>query len=436
MKKAWVVAVDMGYGHQRAAYPLRDIAYERVITANSDKIVEPKEKRRWMRFQHSYEFMSRSTTIPIIGKFLLWILNGLERISPYYPFRDLSKPNLRSIYIHRLIRNNFGRSVVEYAKKKDIPFVSTFFVSADAAVHAGLKDVYCVVTDTDIGRMWVPEKPKEERIYYLTPTTHSTKRLMEYGVDKKDIFYTGFPLPEENLKTIKKDLGERLVKLDPKKEYISRFREVIEKEVKLRETKRPLTLTYAVGGAGAQKGIASVILKSLKNKILQHKIRINLIAGTRVEVNNYFLSLVKESGLEKELEKHVFVLCSLDKMNYFKEFNELLRTTDILWTKPSELSFYTALGLPIIISNPLGPHEEFNRDWLVKKNAGFVQEEPMFTNEWLFEWIDKGMLAEAAFNGYMKAPRYGTENIKKVIFAKDKSKVKLKGIDLAAFESG
>ena len=25
--KAWVVAVDMGYGHQRAAYPLKDIAY-------------------------------------------------------------------------------------------------------------------------------------------------------------------------------------------------------------------------------------------------------------------------------------------------------------------------------------------------------------------------------------------------------------------------
>ena len=33
-KKAWVVAVDMGYGHQRTAYPLRDVAFgSRVITA-------------------------------------------------------------------------------------------------------------------------------------------------------------------------------------------------------------------------------------------------------------------------------------------------------------------------------------------------------------------------------------------------------------------
>jgi hypothetical protein len=31
--QAWVITVDMGYGHQRAAYPLKDIAYERIITA-------------------------------------------------------------------------------------------------------------------------------------------------------------------------------------------------------------------------------------------------------------------------------------------------------------------------------------------------------------------------------------------------------------------
>ena len=35
MEKAWVVAVNMGYGHQRAAHPLRDLAYKgQVICAN------------------------------------------------------------------------------------------------------------------------------------------------------------------------------------------------------------------------------------------------------------------------------------------------------------------------------------------------------------------------------------------------------------------
>ena len=36
MDQAWVVAVDMGYGHQRAAYPFRDIAYEGIITGVTD----------------------------------------------------------------------------------------------------------------------------------------------------------------------------------------------------------------------------------------------------------------------------------------------------------------------------------------------------------------------------------------------------------------
>ena len=45
-------------------------------------------------------------------------------------------------------------------------------------------------------------------------------------------------------------------------------------------------------------------------------------------------------------------------------FNEILRTTDILWTAIGVV-FYVALGLPIIITEPLGSQEVFNRKWLV-----------------------------------------------------------------------
>jgi hypothetical protein len=49
---------------------------------------------------------------------------------------------------------------------------------------------------------------------------------------------------------------------------------------------------------------------------------------------------------------------------YFEKFNHTLRTTDILWTKPSELSFYSGLGLPILLAPSIGPHEKLNRQWL------------------------------------------------------------------------
>ena len=431
--KAWVISVDMGYGHQRAAYPLKDIAYERIITANSDKITTPKEKKRWLRFQSFYEGVSRVRSFPVIGGILWNVFYKFQSISPYYPFRDLSKPNFGSIYMHRLIKKDFFKSVAEYTKKKNIPFVSTFFAPALAAAHAKIKSVYCIVTDTDINRIWVPERPKEEKIYYLTPTEHSTKRLMAYGVPKENIFFTGFPLPKENLgsnlEILKKDLGERLPNLDPNKRHQSRYGLVIKKylgKYYKRKSNHPLTLTFVVGGAGAQKEITAAMLKSLREKIRKHKIRVNLIAGTRLEIGQYFKKIVDELNLKKELGKHVNILCALDKKDHFQKFNELLHTTDILWTKPSELSFYAALGLPIILSPALGAHETFNQEWLTRMGAGIPQGNPYYTDEWLFELLDKGSLAEAAWEGFTEAPRYGTYNIEKVIFSRSKRNLRFR----------
>jgi len=431
-KKAWVISVDMGYGHQRAAYPLKDIAYERIITANSDKIVTPREKRQWRKLQVYYEGLSRFSSRPIL-KYFWRIYDKFQSISPYYPFRDLSKPTIGSIFMHRLIRKNFVRSVVDYVKIKNIPIVSTFFAPALAAARAGTKEIYCVVTDTDINRIWAPEFPKKDRLYYLTPTEHSTKRLTEYGVPKENIFFTGFPLPKENtgknMEILKKDLGERLPNLDPKKIYTTRYKEVIRKWLgKDHKTKsdHPLTVTFVVGGAGAQKEIGGEILKALKERIRKRELRLNLIAGTHIEVYNYFKKLISELDLESEYEKYVYVLCELDKKSHFEKFNELLHKTDILWTKPSELCFYTALGLPVIMSPPIGSHEKFNEQWLIQMGTGFPQEDPKYVNEWLFEWLDNGMLAEGAWEGFTEAPKYGTYNIEEIIFSKNKREVKLK----------
>ena len=86
MNKAWVVSVDMGYGHQRAAYPLQDIAYERIITANSAKLTTRKEKRKWRRFRGFYEGVSRIRGLPIIGEPLWNLYDKFQSISP--PFAE------------------------------------------------------------------------------------------------------------------------------------------------------------------------------------------------------------------------------------------------------------------------------------------------------------------------------------------------------------
>jgi hypothetical protein len=425
-RRAWVVTVDMGYGHQRAAYPLRDIAHERVITANSDKVVEPAERQRWRRFQFWYELLSRLSGIPWIGGFLWRAYDRFQRISPIYPFRDLSKPTFGSLFLHRMIRHNFARSLPEYARGRDIPFVTTFFVPALAADHAGLKNIFCIVTDADINRIWVAERPRGSGIVYLTPTEQSRRRLFQYGVPADNLFLTGFPLPQENVDAAREDLAGRLGRLDPRGVFYRRFRETVEREVgPPRESKDPVEVTYAVGGAGAQKDVAERILGSLKPLILDGRFCLNLVAGTRFEVRNYFMDLLRVFELEGQLDRGIRILFCLDKPGYFERFNALLRRTDLLWTKPGELVFYAALGIPILMTDPLGSHESFNRDWILKMGAGFMQDDPAHAAEWLWEWRETGMLAEAAFHGFLKAPRHGTENVKRVIFAEDRDRVQL-----------
>ncbi|MEM4397474.1 MAG: hypothetical protein QW757_02505, partial [Candidatus Woesearchaeota archaeon] len=158
--QAWLISVDMGYGHQRAAYPLREIAYERIITANNDKLISPEERKIWEKSRNFYEFISRAKTFPIIGNFLFSLFDKFQEISPFFPFRDLSKPNFYTILIKKqVLKKGLCKSLIEYIKKKDLPLVSTYPVPAIAANYLGLKNIYCVVTDTDINRAWVVDNP-------------------------------------------------------------------------------------------------------------------------------------------------------------------------------------------------------------------------------------------------------------------------------------
>ena len=58
--RAWVATADMGLGHQRAAYPLRDIAEGGLITLGKAENTSNSENRLWQRMRRGYEFSSRA----------------------------------------------------------------------------------------------------------------------------------------------------------------------------------------------------------------------------------------------------------------------------------------------------------------------------------------------------------------------------------------
>lgn len=426
MEQAWVVGVDMGYGHQRAAYPFRDIAYEGIITANTGAMVDPAERRRWKALQSLYEGVSRVNKVPLIGPWLWRTYDRFQAISPHYPFRDLSKPTFGSMRLDRLMRQGFGRSVVNYTRnREDLPLLTTFFAIALAADYQGRKNVFCVVTDTDVNRIWAAREPAKSRIHYLAPTPLNRQRLMQYGVPAERIYLTGFPLPQENVAAAGDDLRRRLAVLDARSAFRHGYGRMIDAELGPPPATgaAPMSITYAVGGAGAQAEVARDILQSLSGALRDGRMRLNLVAGVRAEVEQYFRRIIGEFGLEAELGRSINLLLAPTKDEYFAKFNRLLHETDVLWTKPSELCFYPALGIPLIMSPPLGAHEERNLETVLRLGAGQQQQDPRAAVEWLTDWANNGLLALNAFQGYFHMPRLGTENIKRLLFAPDRSHV-------------
>ncbi|MFA4871995.1 MAG: hypothetical protein WC610_02980 [Patescibacteria group bacterium] len=426
-KKAWVITVDMGYGHQRASYPLRFLAKGKVISANNYPGIPESDKGFWVNGRSFYEFISRFKKVPIIGERAFDLFDRLQAIPAFYPKRDLSKPNLQLKEVYKLLENNnWGRHLMIKLAKENLPLVTTFFITAMMAEYYNYPgEIYCVICDADISRTWAPLNPHCSRINYLAPCKRVVERLKLYGVRPNKIFLTGFPLPAENvgenLNILKQDLGKRLINLDPDKIYISQYRKTLlsflGRDLKMTPT-RPLTITFVVGGAGAQRELGATIIGGLKKEILAGKVRINLVAGIHLEINKYFKEAIRVHRLSKKLNQGIEIIFSPNKMDYFKKFNQALRTTDILWTKPSELSFYCGLGLPIIMAPPIGSQEIFNQRWLQSIGAGINQDDPRYANEWLSDWLKSGWLAEAAMQGYMEAPKYGTYNIEKVVFEK------------------
>jgi len=419
-KKAWVIAVDMGYGHQRTAYPLRKFAYGgKVINANHYKGIPQKDKKIWDTMRTSYEFISRFRRIPVIGDKLFSLMDKFQKIIGYYPKRDLSKSNLSGKIIFRNIKKGWGKDLIERLKHHPLPLVTTFFTPAFMAEELNYpNDIYCIICDADLNRAWVAPDPKKSRIKYFAPCTWARDRLKLYGVKPENIFLTVYPLPQENiggemLTTLKKDLSYRLLNLDPKGRYRAMYKPLLSGYLGELPSlpSHPLTIMFSVGGAGAQKEIGVQIAHSLKEKIRQKKVRLIISIGVRKELKEYFEDHIK--GLQLDGWVHILSGETIDQ--YFRIFNESLRTTDILWTKPSELSFYSGLGIPIIIAPTLGSQEDFNKRWLLHIGSAVEQNNPKYSNEWLFDMLNSGDFAEMAMQGFVEMKTTGTYNIEKII---------------------
>jgi hypothetical protein len=419
--KAWVATADMGLGHQRAAYPLRDIAEGGLMTlGRAGQNISTSEQKTWERLRKSYEFLSRTKSWPLIGNFVFGLLDRLQNIPPFYPIRDMSSSTFTVRWLKGLIDKGMCSGLLKKMREKPLPLVTTFYAPAIAADMAGYGRIYSIICDAEINRAWVAENPRASKIVYLVPCGRAVRRLNQYGVPNERIWLTGFPIPLEllgnrDLSVLKWDLGQRLRYLDPTGERfwplhglnVQHFLGAANCKA---ANKRVLTITFGVGGAGAQVDIAHAIAHSLRDKIAKGEVNYNILAGIRPDVKNFLETIRKDLALPQ-----ITIVAGSTLEEYFRGFTECMRTTDILWTKPSELSFYCGLGIPIIMAPHIGSQEDYNQAWLLEIQAGFPQQDPQYTNEWLMDLVHAGRLADAAWNGFLKARKYGTYKIHEIL---------------------
>jgi hypothetical protein len=138
--------------------------------------------------------------------------------------------------------------------------------------------------------------------------------------------------------------------------------------------------------------------------------------GIQKRVFENVLRQVNRLGLYQELNRGLEILFDPEPVSYLDKFNFCLRSTDVLWTKPSELVFYSGLGLPILMAPPIGTHEELNKRWLQEVHAGVKEAGPAkYCHEWLFDLRESGRLAEAAWDGFLKVRKLGTFKITRLM---------------------
>ena len=443
---AWVVAVNMGYGHQRTAHPLRGLAPGGEVLIADDYAGMPDTDRAlWQRMRRFYEFVSKVHDIPLVGRALFRGFDEVQRILSFYPRRDLSRPDLNVRALYALLRRGWGRHLIDTLRTRGagLPIVTSFFTPAFMAEFFDYPgEIYCVICDTDIARAWAPLQPATSRIKYFAPTRRAAERLREYGVPPANVFLTGYPLPDENvgddLVTLKQDLAQRIVNLDPERRYLERYGTLVAEKIGELPPgpTRPLTILFSIGGAGAQAEIAAKLVRSLKPRILSGEVRFVVSAGIKPWVRDYVERAISECGLAATAETleagtvrtadppgggprvdagRVQVLVGNRVTEYFETFDRALRSADVLWTKPSELSFYSALGLPIVMAPPVGAQERANQAWLLRLGAGTMQDDPADAHEWFFDLLGTGWFAEAAMEGFVEGEALASQRIATIV---------------------
>lgn len=242
---------------------------------------------------------------------------------------------------------------------KDIPVVATHVWPAQAAIHADMKYVVNAIPDN-----W------PMALHFAEGSLHTVQTHFAYqgyrilnGMQGKDVLK---PMPAEDLIYTGHYIDHELVS-NIEADCQARKNRKIKKE--------PMRFLLTIGGAGAQKEIFAAIIKSLLPAIEKKEAALYVNVG---DYKNVWEDLLKEipklkdistehfdnwndtkAFCENALNGYVSGIHGFYHSNIFEAVyctNLLMRSCDVLVTKPSELAFYP---VPKLFIKRVGGHEQW-----------------------------------------------------------------------------
>ncbi len=242
---------------------------------------------------------------------------------------------------------------------KELPVIGTHVWPAQAAIHAGMPYVVNAIPDN-----WPMALHLAEGSVH-TVQTHQAYlgyRLLN-GMQGKDVLkpmppdslvYTGHYIDHELAANIEADCSARM---------------------KRKKAKEPMRFLLTIGGAGAQKEIFASVLEHLLPSVRRNEAAVFVNIGDYREVWDHLCRSV--AGLRDLAAVHfddwaetcgfcgsalngnvqgVHVFCHEDIFEAVYCTNLLMRASDVLITKPSELAFYP---IPKLFIQRIGGHERW-----------------------------------------------------------------------------
>ncbi len=242
---------------------------------------------------------------------------------------------------------------------KNIPVIGTHVWPAQAAKHAGMKYVVNAIPDNWPMALHLAQgcvHTIQCRSAYLGYRTLNgmSKDKLNHPMPADSLYYTGHYIDHEIVSNVDADCAARVAR---------------------KKKGKPMRFLLTIGGAGAQKEIFAAIINHLLSYIKKQKAALYVNVG---DYKNVWEELENEIPLLKQIstrhfddwdDTESFCKDALDSKNditgihafYHKNIfeavyctNLLMRSCDVLVTKPSELAFYP---VPKLFIKRVGKHE-------------------------------------------------------------------------------